>query len=369
MTTDLIETLSSAEGLPYPGNFHVDKNILAQFPAKTKIQSATRFGISSWAVTARVNVVLSNGSEARYFVKTVVGSHGRVMVEGEFNSMTEMHKLAPGLVPKPHSWGRYAAPEPQTYFFIAEFIEMSHEMPDPEQLCSRLARFHLESRSPSGDFGFHITNCVGRVPQTVAWEKSWTVFFARLMEHVLKLDAESNGTWQELDILSRRLLSHVIPRLLDALESDGRKVKPSLIHGDLWEGNIGTSVKGGGICLFDAGTLYAHNEMEIGNWRGNWNRISDPVYTETYNLHYPKSEPVDEWDDRNRLYSTYYNILFSTNHLGEGKAIRQRAYIDIYYLIDKFAPFTEELGPRRLEKHEVVSLSSERDHTKAVALS
>jgi fructosamine-3-kinase len=34
------------------------------------------------------------------------------------------------------------------------------------------------------------------------------------------------------------LLKKVIPRLLDPLETDGRSIKPVLLHGDLWLGNV-----------------------------------------------------------------------------------------------------------------------------------
>lgn len=37
----------------------------------------------------------------------------------------------------------------------------------------------------------------------------------------------------------------------------------SLIHGDLWGGNMGTLLETGEIVLFDAGCYYAHNEMDI----------------------------------------------------------------------------------------------------------
>lgn len=35
----------------------------------------------------------------------------------------------------------------------------------------------------------------------------------------------------------------------------------------------------------------------------------------------------------------------------------------MYYLIDKYAPFSTGEGPPRLEKSEMATLSAERDHT------
>jgi protein-ribulosamine 3-kinase len=93
--------------------------------------------------------------------------------------------------------------------------------------------------------------------------------------------------------------------------------------GDLWEGNTATSRTTGNIYVFDAGSYYAHNEMEIALWRGPYNKIHNPIYTRIYLKYYPPAAPVEEWDDRNRMYSVYYNILYSVNFGGEGKAVRQ----------------------------------------------
>lgn len=317
-------TRSPSEALSAEGDFPLDENVLNQFPPGTRILSANQYGTSAWTITARLTVELPDGSKSRYFLKCASEDHGRVMMEGEFNGMSELYKTMPTLVPKPHSWGRYRVGNPETYFFLQDFIEMSDRVPDPEQLCTKLAALHRNSVSPTGKFGFHITTCQGRIPQAVVdWESSWTMLFARMLQHVIDLDVKTNGFWKELDALEKRIFSHVIPRLIGCLERDGRSVKPSLIHGDLWEGNTGTSYETGEIYIYDSGAYYAHNEMEIGDWRCHYNKIHNKVYTKTYLRHYGPSEPREEWDDRNRMYCIYYNIIYSVNHLSQGKAVRQ----------------------------------------------
>ena len=100
-------------------------------------------------------------------------------------------------------------------------------------------------------------------------------------------------------------------------------MKPSLIHADLWEGNTGLSYDTGEIILFDAGSYYAHNEMEIGDWRCTYNKVNSKIYTKTYLKNYPMSEPTEEWDDRNRMYSVYYDVIYSVNHTLQGGGVRQ----------------------------------------------
>ena len=311
------------DALSFPGDFLLDENVLASLPTGSKVLSANRYAISAWTITGRVNVELLDGTPMQYFLKCATGDRGRLVIEGEFTAMSELHKTMPDFVPRPLSWGKYRISNPDKYYVLEEFVEMSNDDPEPDQLCLKLAKLHRESVSPTGKFGFQVTTCNGRTPQEVSWESSWTVFFSNLLRHVVNLDFEVNGMWEELDILAKKTFESVIPRLIGTLERDGRSVKPCLIHADLWEGNTGTSCETGSIYIFDSGAFYAHNEMEIGNWRCHYNKIHKEIYTRTYLRYYGRSEPEEEWDDRNRMYSIYFNVIYSVNHLASGKAVRQ----------------------------------------------
>lgn len=147
--------------------------------------------------------------------------------------MSELYSTVPTLVPKPHSWGKLIAPSPPTYFFLCEFVNISDRLPDPAVVGARLAELHRTSVSPTGKFGFHVSTFDGKLPQVVDWDSSWPNFFAKLIAGISKLDIEVNGPWKELQDVLDRVISHVIPRMLGALEWGGRKIKPCLIHGDV----------------------------------------------------------------------------------------------------------------------------------------
>jgi protein-ribulosamine 3-kinase len=268
MSTAIHEFLQAGDdapgSLPVAGNFPVDENVVAKLPEGARIVSADRHGTSAWTVTARLLVELPDGENQRYFLKCASDEAGRRLMEGEFHAMSELYKAMPNMVPKPHAWGRYAVKTPETYFFLQEYIEMSDRVPAPDQLCKKLALLHRNSVSPTGKFGFHVNTCQGRIQQDVGWEESWAKLFEKMLKHVIQQDFSVNGYWEEMDILEQRLLGHVVPRLIGAMERDGRLIKPSLIHADLWEGNTGTSIDTGDIYIFDAAAFYAHNEMEIG---------------------------------------------------------------------------------------------------------
>ena len=65
-------------------------------------------------------------------------------------------------------------------------------------------------------------------------------------------DAIVSGPWEELDEVFEKLRTIVIPRVLDPLVADGRKLKPCLVHGNV--------CVVGGLCksfsIFDAVQLY-----------------------------------------------------------------------------------------------------------------
>lgn len=297
---------------------------------------ADSFGASAWTVTARINVETAEGASKRFFLKVslyyrmrppfhplflkfskcATEDAGRIMMEGEYNAMCELYKTMPSFVPQPHTWGKFGISTPETYFFLCDFIDMNNKLPDPARFCSRLKELHCTSESPTGKFGFHISTCHGRFPQRVDWDNKWTSFFCKLLEDVLQRDIRNNGRWPALEKVSQRVMTHVLPRLLGVLEADGRSIKPSLIHGDLWEGNIGTNVETGEIYIFDAGAYYAHHEMEIGMWRCERHKIRSRVYKREYFRLASLSEPVEEWDDRNRIYCVKMNMVHSAHHAG-----------------------------------------------------
>jgi protein-ribulosamine 3-kinase len=226
--------------------------------------------------------------------------------------------LSPGFIPEVYKFSKFKTPDPPTYFNLFQFIDMDvTAAPDPIALTSKLAELHKKSQSPTGKFGFHITTCDGRMAHTVEWEESWAVFFAKLIRGVCKLDLETNGPWPELERATDQICTKVIPRLLGTLTSEGRPIKPSLIHGDLWDGNLGISMETGEVIMYDAGSYYAHNEMELSHWRVEFaSHLRSKVYLKQYLRNYPPAEPGDEFDDRNRLYSLKASFNYSAGHPG-----------------------------------------------------
>lgn len=227
--------------------------------------------------------------------------------------MQELYKLAPQFVIRQYACGKLKAVD--AYFLVTEFKDFAvNAMPDPAKLGKSLAELHGKSQSLlTGDFGFSPTTYDGTRAQMVDWDPSWTSFFSKLLGGVYRLDIEANGKWDALDKVFQRTQTHLIPRLIGALEADGRSVQRCLIHGDLWDGNIGTEVNTGLPFIFDASAYYGHNEMELGIWVADRHHLRADIYREEYFLNMKPSEPADEKDDRIRLYSTKTNLTHSAN--------------------------------------------------------
>lgn len=209
-------------------------------------------------------------------------------------------------------------------------------MPEPIKLAKLIADLHKKSVSPPGKFGFHLPTFDGWQPQEVGqWDDPWTSCFARLLKGLWELDAKMNGNWTELDAAMEATIAEVIPRFVGILERDGRSIKPCLIHGDIWESNIGTDSRTGNIYIFNAAVYYAHSEMEIGIWRVNHHKMRDEVYRHEYAEQFKQSEPADEWDDRLKLYGVKTKLMYSAG-VPKGADIRQEALEDLRDLIAKY---------------------------------
>jgi fructosamine-3-kinase len=231
-------------------------------PKGCRVVSTVRHGISLWANSGRIDVKLEDGSPKTYFIKVVSKEAGRQMMNGEFESMTAIYNVLPNFTPKPIAWGSYET-VPDTHFFISEFREMSDELPDPQKFTAQLATLHQKSESPNGKFGFHITTFNGNLPQDNGWENSWEAYFAKSLRYALKLESAAQGPDPEIDRMTPIIFEKVIPRLLRPLESNGRSVKPSLIHGDLWYANTTTDAETDDCLVFDACCFYAHHECKV----------------------------------------------------------------------------------------------------------
>lgn len=183
------------------------------------------------------------------------------MVSSEFRAMSELYRVVPEMVAEPIAWGEYTEME-DTYFFVVRYHELTEDIPDVSDFPALVAEMHKRGPSPTGKFGFPYITYGGKNPQFFPPSDTWEECFAKGMEHMFELEEQTHGPDDELNELKKGLFDKIIPRLLRPLETDGRKLTPRLVHGDLWDGNASVDVNTGHPMIFDATVFYAHNECE-----------------------------------------------------------------------------------------------------------
>ncbi len=207
-----------------------------------------------------------------------------------------------------------APEEGRPAFIVMEYLAPATSRADDEAALARgLAAIH---RCTSPAFGFPATTYCGPTAQDNAPLDSWVDFYAerRLRPLVLRLEAERG-----LREAERQILERVVDRLPSLLPGDS---PPSLIHGDLWSGNVLSTAAGPG--LVDPACAYADREMEFGIttlFGGFSSRFFD-AYEEAFSL-------PSGWRERNPLYQLYHllnHYLIFGGHYGEEALAIARRY-------------------------------------------
>jgi fructosamine-3-kinase len=184
------------------------------------------------------------------------------MALGEYESQMELAKYIPDNVVVPLAYGTLEN-DPSASFFLAIFRNLSEKTATPAQLVDALEKLHNNSVSPNGKFGFHVMTFNGVVPIVNDWCDTWEEYFSRQLRSDIKWEQGIRGPDPEFDAIADEFFQKVIPRLLRPLETGGRSIKPSLVHGDLWQGNAQIDMVTQQLVLFDSCCCYAHNECKL----------------------------------------------------------------------------------------------------------
>ncbi|KAH8878774.1 hypothetical protein GQ53DRAFT_857582 [Thozetella sp. PMI_491] len=115
--------------------------------------------------------------------------------------------------------------------------EVGQQPPESVIFTARLAELYKSSVFLTSKFGFHMKPMAR--PIVDSWGK---IGILQLLGHLLDLDGEKNEPWPEFDHIKDLTKIRVIPRLLRPLQSNGRTIKPCLVHDDLWDGNLATDM-------------------------------------------------------------------------------------------------------------------------------
>lgn len=238
------------------------------------------------------------GEQDAYFVKLNRASL-ESMFAAEADALREIRATDTVQVPTPLCVGA----DGDSAWLVLEFIDLNGRgAGDSGALGAQLAAMHAVSWEA---FGWHRDNSIGSTPQRNEWTADWSVFWAeqRLGEQ-LGL-AAGNGHRGRLQSSGERLLE-VIPRFF----SDYQPL-PSLLHGDLWCGNVAYGADGEGV-IFDPASYYGDRETDLAMTE-LFGGFPDEFYQG-----YRSVWPLDPgYGVRKRLYNLYH-VLNHLNLFGGG---------------------------------------------------
>lgn len=277
----------------------------------------------SSASTSKITSTLPSGTTKNYFLKTGTGQAAEIMFAGEHASLNALHNAVPSLCPRSYGWGMFAEGNEKS-FLVTDFLNLSgrggsSERGETMSLAQKMAKLHTTPAPiPEGYdkpmYGFAVPTCCGDTPQDNMFTESWAEFYAeRRLKFILGRAEKRNGRDEELADLVEKTARKVVPRLLREGHLGGEEgIKPVVVHGDLWSGNAsrGTIMDGGeeeerGVqdVVYDSSACYAHSEYELGIQKmfGGFGA----AFFEEYHKLCPKTEPVEEYEDRISLYELY----------------------------------------------------------------
>ncbi|KAK6837926.1 hypothetical protein PG987_006207 [Apiospora arundinis] len=283
------------------GTQDLDSAIIASFPNGGNVVSIVPHGKTRWSVGLRIEVERDDGKKEVFFLKNIERKEWVGMAEAEYEGQKALFEKIPDNVTAPLAWGMLQA-DPTKSFFLTRYRNLLDRPPPAVELLSVLKKLHTNSVSPTGKFGFHVTTYFGPPPMINDWTDSWEEYFGRQFRADIVYVQQVFGADPGLVDLTEEFVNKVVARLLRPLQTGGRRIKPSLCHGDLWDGNVQIDADTQQPIIFDTVCFYGHNEMDL-QCMGDSRYALGMDFIDSYKKEVGASEPVEEFNERHELYA------------------------------------------------------------------
>lgn len=203
--------------------------------------------------------------------------------------------------------------EQNDQFLILEFIEQATATNQFWQnFGESLAKLH---QMKNQQFGLDHDNFIGSLIQINDLMSSWLDFFIqKRIEPMIRLGLDS-GLLARANILKFNRFFKVLPNLLP-------ENQVSLLHGDLWSGNLMCDADQKAVYI-DPAVYFGHREVDIAMTKmfGGFNEFYLDVYQEIYPLE-------NGWSDRLDIYNLYPRLvhlnLFGVSYLSGINSVLNR---------------------------------------------
>ena len=249
---------------------------------------------------------LSDGTTS-WFVKTNTAAR-LDMFEAEAEGLDELAAAEAIRVPRALCTGTTAG----LAYIVMQHLELGRGGQGWDTAGRQLAALH---RRQAAAFGWKRDNTIGATPQHNDWQSDWVVFWRdRRLGFQLGL-AATQGYGGRLQSLGEQLLDR-FPALID------HAPVPSLLHGDLWGGNMAFTSAGEPV-IYDPATYYGDREAELAMTElfGGFSPDFHAAYREAW--------PLDAgYRVRRELYKLYHVLnhlnLFGGGYASQAQGMMQR---------------------------------------------
>ena len=249
-----------------------------------------------------------------YFLKWSEGEPG-LTFEAEAEGLRSLRVAASRLIIPEVLVARNGEDTSRPGFILMEWIA---EGPKGSDFWSTLGIGLGELHSSTGQsYGFHRPNFIGRIAQVNDVSDDWVVFFRlRRLEPQIEIARQTNRWRPRWDRLADRLLDQIG----DVVPSTP---EPSLVHGDLWAGNVIANEAGSPV-LIDPATHFAHREVDLG-----MSELFGGFPVAFYDA-YHDAWPIDPgYQERRDIYNLYH-LINHLNHFGEAYAGQVERILQAY---------------------------------------
>lgn len=195
-------------------------------------------------------------------------------------------------------------------YLLLEYISSIEPVRDFWQIFGQqLASMH---RKTSGVFGLDHDNYIGSLAQSNKNHETWIEFIVSE-----RLDPQTKMAFEDGKI--NRTDIRQLEKLYNKLEGLLPVESPSMLHGDLWSGNMMVG-KDGKPCIFDPAVYYGHRETDIAMTR-LFGGFPDLFY-ESYNHWWPLENGWKERIPLNQLYPLLVHVnLFGGGYMSQVRQI------------------------------------------------
>ncbi|NBC01311.1 MAG: phosphotransferase [Bacteroidetes bacterium] len=245
-------------------------------------------------------------AEGAFFAKWAAGPNAQTFMP-EAEGLRALAAQTNGLrIPTPVAAAPAQGGDPG--FLITPWIESADPTPaHARTLGQGLAGLHRVQDEGEPRYGFAEDNFIGEMPQQNSWHDTWPAFFRTCRLEPQARWARERGVWKATwDAPFNQLLA-ALPGRLPATPT------PSLVHGDLWGGNV-LMTGSRDAALIDPAVYQGHREVDLAMTE-LFGRFSSPFYAA-----YEDAWPVDEGYAARRPIYNLYHLLNHLNIFGSGYA-------------------------------------------------